>query len=74
MAGLSFESVGKTVSHQCQSYRDGDWIVHKCPICDYELRDNWRTGELVIKNSKIDINHSGNYFPAEYMEVLENQN
>jgi hypothetical protein len=49
--------------HTCESVCDGDWIIHRCPKCDYELRDNWKTGEIKVFNSKSDINHSGYYAP-----------
>jgi hypothetical protein len=61
-------------SHQCESIREGDWIVYRCPKCDYELRDNWRTGELKVLNPKIEIKHSGSYFPTEYQEVYDSLN
>jgi len=62
------------MTHQCQSFRNGDWIIHRCIQCDYELRDNWRTGEMIVKNGKKEINHSGSYFPEEYSEVYRNVN
>ncbi|RMF60749.1 MAG: hypothetical protein D6743_14530 [Calditrichaeota bacterium] len=71
---LKFGSSPRYEHHECVSFRDGDWIIHRCPKCDYELRDNWRTGELVIKNSKININHSGAYFPEVYAESFTDQN
>jgi len=60
--------------HQCKSHRKGDWVVYTCPQCDYELRDNLKTGETKILNSNPDVSHSGNYFPPAYLKALENQN
>jgi hypothetical protein len=60
--------------HICESYRNGDWIIHSCPRCDYQLRENWRTGEMSVRNSKLNIKHSGSYFPREYQGIFENQN
>ncbi len=60
--------------HICESYRHGDWIVHHCPLCNYELRENWRTGEISVRNPKLKIKHSGSYFPTEYQSIFENLN
>ena len=57
--------------HTCESRRTGDWIVFTCPKCDYELRDNVRTGELTVSNSKADVYHSGIHHPIEYTEGSE---
>jgi len=64
------------IEHTCESHRDGDWIIYTCPHpqCDFEMRENWCTGELIVKNSKARINHSGSYFPDEYKDSFENQN
>ena len=58
--------------HQCTSFRLGDWIVYRCGSCSYELRENWRTGELLVKNSTPAIRHFGGYYPQEYKEAFEN--
>ncbi len=60
--------------HECQGFRQGEWIIYRCPQCNYEMRDNWRTGELKVNNPKHDIRHSGNYFPNEYKTIYENLN
>ncbi len=54
-------------SHQCDAYRDGDWIVFLCPQCEgYERRLNWRTGEMKVRDDKnMYIRHSGEYFPED---------
>ena len=60
--------------HACEAQRKGDWVIHTCSQCDYELWDNMRTGETKILNSSPDVSHSGNYFPPAYLKALENQN
>jgi len=74
MAKLNLHLQSDSERHNCESHRNGDWIIYTCPKCDYELRENWRTGKLQISNPKINIRHSGNYFPYEYKEAFENQN
>ncbi len=69
-----FKSDGNSTHHECESFREGDWIIYKCPYCDYEMRENWRTGEYKVKNIKMNIRHSGSYFPIEYRDALINQN
>ena len=61
-------------THTCVATREGDWIVHRCPICDYELWDNWKTGDLQIFNSKINIQHSGSYVDPMIEESAEQLN
>ncbi|MFQ5676291.1 MAG: hypothetical protein ACE5G1_10370 [bacterium] len=68
---MEFSPSPKYQTHHCTSFRSGDWLIHKCPECDYELRDNWRTGELIIRNGKVNINHSGCYFPEEYADSFQ---
>lgn len=60
--------------HICESYRNGDWIIYSCPRCNYQMRENWRTGEMTVRNPKLDIKHSGSYFPSEYQDIFENLN
>ena len=74
MAKFHLHSQSDSERHKCESHRHGDWIIYTCPKCDYELRENWRTGKLQIRNPKINIRHSGNYFPSEYKEAFENVN
>lgn len=43
---LEFQGLSSDV-HHCTSFRSGDWIVWKCPICtDYERKYNWKTREM----------------------------
>jgi hypothetical protein len=51
------------VIHRTTGVKQGDWIIYRCPLCDYELHDNTVTGELIIKNAKADIGHKGTYKP-----------
>ena len=61
-----------TDRHQCESYRDGDWIIFTCPKClNYERRLNWRTGEMMVKDGEDPyILHAGEYFPTEYQHAM----
>lgn len=37
-------------THTCTSFRQGDWVVFRCPICPgYERRVNLETGKTVVK-------------------------
>ncbi len=60
--------------HQCESYRDGDWIIYTCSQCNYELKEHWETGEISVTNAHPHIRHSGSYFPPSYKMALENRN
>lgn len=60
--------------HTCEATREGDWIIHRCPKCDYALWNNWRTGELKVFNANAQTSHSGFYVPAEFEELKENSN
>ncbi len=74
MSKIKFDSEA-TDYHKCQSYRDGDWIIFRCPHCsDYERRLNWRTGEMKARNTGGHLRHMGTYVPLEYMEALESTN
>jgi len=74
MFKLEFEHTPHIPHHQCDSLRHGEWIVYRCPQCDYEMRENWRTGEMQVRNVKRDIRHSGSYFPTEYQSAFSDLN
>ena len=74
MSQNDYDSSSEKERHVCESYRVGDWIIYNCPKCNYELRENWRTGELNVRNSKASVRHSGTYFPIEYKQAFENVN
>jgi hypothetical protein len=72
---IKFNHSSDTEVHECESHRKGDWIIFRCPLCpDYERRMNWRTGEMNVKNNTADINHTGSYFPYEYLGAFVNVN
>jgi len=72
MAELHFHTPSE--HHVCKSYRHGEWIIYCCTSCNYELRENWQTGKITVRNSNPNIRHSGSYFPTEYKDVFENRN
>ena len=56
--------------HHCTSYRLGDTIIWKCPLCiGYERRYNLRTTEMVVKG-KNQFNHTGWSDKKENLESL----
>ena len=60
MMEINFNAGTDPDAHQCESYREGDWIIFRCPQCEeYERRINWRTGEMSVANSESGINHQG---------------
>jgi hypothetical protein len=75
MMELNFGSTFNDVEHLCESYRDGDWIIFRCPQClEYERRMNPRTGEMITKNIRPEIRHVGSHLPLELKSALENLN
>lgn len=65
---IQFE--GLKDAHQCTSFRQGDTIVWKCPLCiGYERRLNLVTGEMSVKG-KTDSLHTGFSDGKENMEAL----
>ena len=60
--------------HACEATCEGDWVIHRCPKCDYELWDNWQTGEIKVLNAKANINHSGSFVAPEIEESVEKLN
>lgn len=53
------------IKHKTIGIKQGDWIIYRCSQCDYELHDNLVTRELIVKNAKADISHSGDYRPFQ---------
>jgi hypothetical protein len=45
--------------HECEGRREGGWVVYTCPKCDYELRKNPASGELIVRNLKPSVRHYG---------------
>lgn len=72
---IKFNHSSDAEVHECESYREGDWIIFRCPLCrDYERRMNWRTGEMKVENSTENITHSGQYYPPELISAFLNVN
>jgi len=58
-------------THHCTSYRDGDWIVWRCPHCErYERRYNGRTGEMKIARGGSEARHTGMSTQVQNMQAL----
>jgi hypothetical protein len=75
MQTIEFKPPADSVHHECEAYRDGNWIIFRCPHCyDYERRLNWRTGEMNSRHSRAEVHHTGKYFPKIYREAFENSN
>lgn len=67
---MQIEFNGLQNVHQCTSFRLGDTIVWKCPLCiGYERRYNLFTGEMSIKG-KTDYQHTGFNEGKENMDGL----
>jgi hypothetical protein len=58
------------IKHKTIGIKQGDWVIYRCSQCDYELHDNLATHELVIKNAKPDISHSGVYKPFKVEQAM----
>lgn len=64
-----------SLHHECESYRDGDWIVFRCSHCaTYERRFNWRTGAMKSQHGGSSILHTGMHSPKLYRDVFERGN
>ena len=72
MQTIKFEPDENMEHHECESFREGDWIVFRCPQCgDYERRMNWRTGEMRSRNARPEFYHTGSHVPPVYREAFE---
>ena len=57
--------------HLCASRQRGDWLYFKCPLCDYQRKMNWKTGEMKTFGGKEGVLHAGfNLPPEKIMEGL----
>ena len=75
MMEINFNAGSDPDAHQCESYRDGDWIVFRCPMClDYERRVNWRTGVMTVRNGRENVRHTGTHLPPHYKSAFESTN
>lgn len=67
---MQIEFNGLQNVHQCTSFRLGDTIVWKCPLCiGYERRYNIVTGEMSVKG-KTGYQHTGWSDKKENLESL----
>lgn len=70
MGELSFINLPEE-THHCTSYRDGDWIVWRCPHCErYERRLNWQTGEMRVNRGNSNAQHTGMSNGVQNLEAL----
>ena len=71
MPAYDFTPPDSAPHHICHGRREGDWIVYSCPECDYEMREHWETGEMQVRNVKMDIRHSGSYTSPELLNFAD---
>ena len=72
---ISIRTTPDETNHVCESYRDGKWIIYHCKSCPgYERRINWETGDVQVKGSSAEIQHSGQHVPVEYLHALTASN
>ncbi|MEM7575028.1 MAG: hypothetical protein AAF433_19135 [Bacteroidota bacterium] len=62
-------------THECQSHREGKWIVYTCPKCpNYERRYNYETGQMKVRQAADpSVSHRGtsnNYDPSMIQRSL----
>lgn len=60
--------------HECNSKREGDWIVFSCKECEYERRYNWKTREVKVTGENIMVLHKGMHAPTGLNPQLMNVN
>jgi hypothetical protein len=52
--------------HECESSKEGDWVIFRCPICKgYERRIHAVTGEMKVKHANSTARHTGSYIIFE---------
>lgn len=68
--------MSETETHECVGFREGDWMIFKCPIChDYERRLNWKTGKMRTKSDPENpFQHSGIVAPPRFWSLEMNSN
>ncbi len=64
------------VSHECDSFREGEWIIFHCPQCPmYERRINRRTGEMEIRHAENEmVRHFGRHEPQRFDHLFRHVN
>lgn len=51
--------------HNCESRREGEWIIFECPHCNYVREWNLTTNEMkVTKGEDESVMHSGMFQPV----------
>ena len=60
--------------HECIGRHEGDWVVYRCTVCDYELKEHWDNGEIQILNAKKNINHIGSFSLEDETTSYKNVN
>lgn len=59
------------VIHEMTSFRDGDWVIWRCPICEkHEIRLNPQTGEFSATPPIPGIIHHGVNRGAQTLDAL----
>ncbi len=71
-----FVTTAPAMTHECVGFREGDWMIFKCPVCgDYERRMNWRTGQMTTKcDPENPFQHTGMVVPTRYWSLELNAN
>ncbi len=46
-------------SHECNSHKEGDWMIFICPHCDYVRQINYKTGKMKTSGGDDNIIHHG---------------
>ena len=60
--------------HTCTSERQGDWIIFKCPECDYVRKLNYKTREMKVSGGNMTTLHSGFHIPTGIQPEKLNMN
>lgn len=60
--------------HQCESRRDGDWIIFSCSQCDYVRKINYKTNKMEVTGGNATTSHSGFHIPVGLQPEKYNPN
>lgn len=50
--------------HECFSERKDNWVIFRCPQCEYVRWMNWETGEMKVREGDFMVLHSGMHYPV----------
>lgn len=50
--------------HVCTSERKGEWLIFKCPKCDYVRKMNMKTNKMEVSGGDMTTIHSGFHVPV----------